>query len=480
MTIDSSISADALSASGVTGKSGTSALHSSIVPMIQWHDGMALQPHHFQQLELRWSQVLSHHINLVSSHHWGIQDIVLDPLTLPDGLFRILNAEVVMPDGLICHYTSKDERFLPLEVDLNPFKPHSSRSVLTIQIVLPTRIDGISPIRAAAPRFRSYEGAPITDENTDDHPVTIPRLVPCLGLVVGDDLPVNHVGFPIAKVRFVDEAFELAPFTPPCFQIEEPSHLWDVCVDTARKIREKVIALSEKWQNQIGSALLRETENVLKPLVAMLPTLEALMSSKEATPFELYNELMEGAGLVSQLNLSTPPPRFGKYNHNNIDASIFPVINYIAQCVDHLSLDYAIFSFKKNDRIFSFRLLPTHFGKELIVGLRSRPGIQTTQLQGWMNEAVIVSDEAIQSVQSKRVVGAPRQLVEGEKLYEMMPSRDVTLYAINLDTPYIQQNQYLHIFNPSDTEYERPLDIVLYVKKDPTGGTMTKTPTKPS
>lgn len=469
---DTLTSSDTLAVSNKAGRTGTGPLHSSILPLIQWHDGMALLPHHFQQLDLRWSQVLSHHINLISSHHWGIQDLVIDTLTLPEGLFRILNAEIVLQDGLICHYTSKDARFLPLEVDLRPFKPTSRQNELLIQLVLPARLEGISPIRAAAPRFRSYEGTPVTDENTDDHPVSIPRLVPCLNLTVGETLPANHVGFPVAKVRFVDGAFVRAPYTPPCFQIEEPSHLWDICMETTQKIREKVLALSEKWQNQIGTSLLRETEETLKPLVAMLPTLEALMTSKEASPFELYNELMESAGFIAQLNLSSPPPRFGKYNHNDIDGSILPVVRYIAQCIDHLSLDYAIFPFKKNDRVFSFRLSQSYFdrGSVLCVGLRARPGIQSSQIQTWMNAAVIVSDDALQAVQARRIIGAPRQLIEGDLLYEMMPSRDVTLFAIDLNSPYILQNQYLHIFNPSDTEYDRPVDIVLYVKKDTSEG----------
>lgn len=441
---------------------------SSIIHQIQWHDGMALLPHHFQQLDLRLFQMISHHMSLVSSHHWGVQDLLIDLAALPDGLFRILNAEIVMPDGLIFHYTSKDEMLLPLELNLKPYKPHSSQEQLTLQLVLPARLEGISPIRAATPRFQSIESPPVIDENTDDNPVSIPRLIPCFRLFIGEDLPVNHVGFPIVKVKFLDGSFVLSDYTPPCFQIEGKSHLWTLCVDTTRKIREKALALSEKWQNQIGTSLLRETAEMLKPLVAMLPTLESLIGSKAASPFELYNELMEGAGLVSQLNLSTIPPRFDKYNHNNIDKSIIPVLNYITQCIDHLSLEYAIFPFKKNDKVFSFKLNLSYFNmaKEIFVGLRSKPGIQTKQIEIWMNEAVIVSDDALQKVQTKRITGAPRQLVEGDKLYEMSPPRDITLFSIILDQQFIQPNQYLHIFNPSDSEHYRPIDIVLYVLKD--------------
>ncbi|MDR0631519.1 MAG: type VI secretion system baseplate subunit TssK [Holosporales bacterium] len=439
-----------------------------IIHQIQWHDGMALLPHHFQQLDLRLFQLISHNMNLVSRYHWGIQDLEIDALALPDGVFRVQNAEVVMPDGLIFQYTAADQALAPLELDLRQFKPASSRECITVQLIIPARLDGISPIRAASPRFKSIEGPSIIDENTDDNPVAIPRLVPCFSLTTGDVPPAKHVGFPIAKVKFADGAFVLADYTPPCFQISEKSHLWGICIDMTRKIREKAQALSEKWQNQVGTSLLRETADMLRPLVAMLPTLEALITSKDVAPFELYDELMESAGFIAQLNLSTVPPRFAKYNHNNIDECILPILHYITECIEHLSLEYAIFSFKKNDRVFSFKLNAVYFhsNKEIFVGLRAKPGIQPRQIEDWMNQAVIVSDDNLRKVQHMRVTGAPRKLIAGEQLYEMSPPRDISLFSVTLDSQYILPNQYLHIFNPSDTEHFRPVDIVLYVPKD--------------
>lgn len=56
--------------------------------------------------------------------------------------------------------------------------------------------------------------------------------------------------------------------------------------------------------------------------------------------------------------------------------------------------------------------------------------------------------------------------MEGDKLYEMSPPRDVTLFVVELDPQFVFANQYLHIFNPSDTDYDRPADVILYVRKD--------------
>jgi hypothetical protein len=86
-----------------------------------------------------------------------------------------------------------------------------------------------------------------------------------------------------------------------------------------------------------------------------------------------------------------------------------------------------------------------------------------------MNEAIIVSDDALQKVQTIRVTGASRSLISGDLLYELSPPRDIILFSVALDTQFILPNQYLHIFNPSDSEYYRPSDIVLYVLKDASG-----------
>lgn len=440
---------------------------STISAQIQWHEGMALSPHHFQQSDLRIYQFLAHHLNLISFHHWGIQDLLIDQSVLPEGLYRVISAEIAMRDGLVFDYQLGVDDVL-LEIDLKPSKPESSNEILTVNLVVPGRVAGTSPITAAIPRFRSIPGLPVNDENTDDNPIIIQRLLPCLKLHVGNALPAQHSGFPIAKIKFVDNAFKLVDYTPPCFQVLSDSHLWKYCAEMGRIIREKSQSLSEKWQNRVGTSLLRETADMLKPLVSVLPVIESMISSCSFSPAELYGSLMRTAGQVSQLHLSNVPPFFLPYNHNEIDMCITPIIDYIISCVENLSLEYAILPFKKDGRVFSFKLSSAYFNfdKKLYVGLRAPQGIQVRQIEAWMNDAVVVSNDAIKKVQTQRVTGAKRSLLDGDKLFEMSPPRDVTLFCIEIEQQFIFPDQYLHIFNPSDDEYSRPVDIVLYFSKD--------------
>ena len=437
-----------------------------IVPLIQWHDGMALSPHHFQQQELRNHQLLSTHFNHISFHHWGVQNLQIDKTVLPSGIFKIQYMEVIMPDSLIYKYSIEDENIKDLEINLEKERHNFIKGSLFVQLIVPSRVPGISPIVGSIPRFLSSEIKDINDENTDDNPINIPSLIPNFELFVGDIVPSKYVGFPIAKIKLEENAYKFDNFTPPCFYIEKHTEIYNDVSEVSKKIREKALAFSDKWQSQIGSNLLRETGDILRPLLTILPILETKLSNNFISPKDLYDELVRAVGFISQLMMSKIPQKFGNYNHNDINASIYPILEYISNCLDQVSLEYAIFPFIKNDRIFSFKIHSAYISDNyLLVGVKAKQGTNHKQVEEWMNNAVIVSDNAVQKVKEKRILGAERFLINDEQLYEMSPPRDTSIFKIRYDGVLINTGQYLHIFNQSDDEKNRPFDIVLYVPK---------------
>ena len=58
-----------------------------------------------------------------------------------------------------------------------------------------------------------------------DNTLRIPSLIPKLSLHVGENLPSRHIGFPILKAIFQDEAFIQTDYLPPCFQIDHHTTL---------------------------------------------------------------------------------------------------------------------------------------------------------------------------------------------------------------------------------------------------------------
>lgn len=438
-----------------------------IPPAIQWHEGMMLSPHHFQLQDLRLERMLAHHLHLQSFCHWGIHYLKLDPVVFPDGIVRVLSIEAVMPDGLIvCYEAGVTDEMPALEIDLRPFKPDSSNQEIAVHLCLVEGTLDQSPVLGNNPRMISIQSW-INDLNTDDNPLTIPRLMPRAFLHVGDVLPTRAIGFPILKVIFQDEVFVSKQYTPARFFVERSSWLWEQCATIAQKIREKALYLCEKSHSQVGSPLLQETTFILKALLAGLPSLEAMLHGHPVSPYVLFQQLCQTLGHLSTLRLSQIPPLMSPYEHTNIDESFKTILNLIHEYILSIDQSYILVPFQKKERLFYHTLQASEASGKLYIGVRAPQGVSEKALEEWMVGAIIVSDFALEDVRLKRITGAPRTLVRDEKLYEMMPSRGVLLFEIQMDSHMIKPGQHLNIFNPADRIETRPSEIVLYL---PRGG----------
>ncbi len=441
-----------------------SARHLTIVPHIHWHEGMMLTPQHFQQMELRHHQHLAHQLQLLSNHHWGVHILHIDPIALTDGLIRVLELEVVMPDGLIVNYRSDMTKVPPLELDIRHYKPGTAREAITIFLSMPERSSDRSPTTGDFPRFVSIEGDVIKDENIPDNVISIPRLFPRLILSVGDKAPTLCQGFPILKIAF-DESYSRAPFVPPCFYITHETVLWKQCAELAQRIREKAAYLSDRLQTQIGTPLMAETEMLLRPLITALPALETILNAPATNPYVLFQRICDTAGHLATLRLSQLPPILSGYNHNDIQGCFAPLLELLKHYLNTIEQSYAVIPFSQRERLFYLRLHKNYMTNTFLIGLRAPKGMSEAQVEEWLMDAVICSDFAIEMVRSHRITGAKRTPVGAGELSDLMPSRGMMVVEITCDAEFIIPDQNLNIFNPSDTDDRRPVEVVCYVPK---------------
>lgn len=440
-----------------------------LVSAIQWYEGMLLSPQHFQQLELRWDQMMSLHLAHLSGHHWGIIEISMDPVTLATGIFRLLAIRAIMPDGLIVDYRAHpDER--QLEVDLTSLKSMHEAAHTTVYLCVPERTIGSSPVIGEWPVFDSVDGPEVMDDNVTDNVIQIPRLLPKLSLKIGSHPPAQYQSIPIAKIGMQDESFVARPFMPPCFQTFQTSILGEKCGQLIRRIREKAAFLSERWQTLIGTPLLAESSAQLRPLVQSLPFMEPLVTSGKAHPYEMYQGLCHMAGLLSTLRLGQIPPLFPSYNHNDILGSTLPVLDWCKTIVDSLEKAYSLILFVRRDHVFSVMLQPEIFTKKILIGLKAPSSMSEKELEDWMNDTIIVSESMLESAQMRRITGAPRRVVTTMDLYDLMPGRGVLIFMIDTNTPFIKPGERLIVTNPADQEDKRPAEVILYLRHSELSG----------
>ena len=433
-----------------------------VIPEIQWHEGMLLSPQHFQQMELRNQQILAYHLRRLSPFYWGIHHLKLDPIVLGVGMFRLLEIDAVMPDGLII-YRHSDSDF-PLELDLTPLKEDLSKGEMTVYLAVPERTTSSSPVIGEWPRYISVESEEILDENTPDNVIRIPRLLPKITLLIGSIPPARYEYIPLARVLYQDEAYILTPFIPPCFFVHQSSPLGDRCASLAMKMREKSSYLAEKFQKQAGSEFLRETTELLRPLAESLPLLEAIVTTGKTHPYDLYLTLNAIAGRLATIRLNQLVPSFPAYHHNDILNTFNPLLDWMDRIINSIERTYMIIPFIQNDRLFYHELPATWAEEKLLIGIRAPSTMEASEMAEWVRECVIASESHLESARLRRVTGAAREAIEGDELEDLMPGSGLQLYRVQMDSHAIKPGEKLMIFHAADQADKRPCAIVLYVK----------------
>jgi type VI secretion system protein ImpJ len=435
---------------------------------IQWHEGMLLAPHHLQQMSLRQEELLHYHLMTISPFHWGIHRFKVDSNLLVDGTLRVVELEAVMPDGLVVSYPEHEDH--DLAIDLKPYTEEMKKKALTVHLVVPAKRTGAASTKGELARYDSIEGQPVVDENTGESELSIPRLKPRLGLLIADTPPQKYSGFPLLKVEYRNETFTMTDYIPPTLNTSMGSEIGEICSSVAHRLREKAVFLSERVRSPSSAmrgALLLETKSMIQSLVSGLPQYEALLKTGSSSPFSLYLSLCSLAGKIAALGSGLIPPVLEPYDHNNLRASFEQVKEFIFRMIDEGILEtHTPVPFAFENGVFSLRLEEGWLTKTLTIGVRARAGMTEDDVLGWIEESLIGSSSKVESMKNKRILGASRKRIEGDK--ELIPVRGVLLFAVKAERQFIETDEVLQIFNTSDPTGKRsPAEVVLYVKNVP-------------
>ncbi len=437
---------------------------------IQWHEGMLLAPQHFQQLSVRQEELLHYRIRAAAPFCWGVHRFKLDPVLLIEGTFRVLELEAVMPDGLVVHHRHPGER--DLEIDLTRYGEELKQKPVAVHLAVPAlKLGEESAVRGALPRYDSVEGSPIPDVNTGESELAIPRLRPRISLLVTDTPPQKYTTFPLAKVAYRNEAYGVTDFIPPATRVAQRSELWEICTAVAQRLREKAVFLAEKVSapnSALRGPMILDTKLLIQSLVSGLPQFEAVLNTGVSHPYSVYLSLCNLVGHIAAVGSALVPPALDAYNHNDLRRTFQQAAGYISRMIDEgiLESHTAVpFDFAKG--IFSLRIDPEWMAPSLIVGLRAKAGVTDKEVEKWMSESLIGSAPVIESLKSKRILGAEREKIEGDD--QLVPARGVSLFRLAATPEFIVPDKPLVIFNTSDPKGKtRPTEITLYVKNPTT------------
>ncbi len=221
------------------------SLH-DIPHLIEWHEGMLLLPQHFEQLTQRQENLVQYHAMTASPYCWGVRWFKLDEVQLLRGIFRVLELEVIFPDGLAVHYDVGVSE--PLEFDLGTLPEGAKQQAIPLYLAIPTR--QLSQPSGELLRYLSSGDVPAEDDPDADGDAdtnVIPRLYPRLSLLAGA-VPATskYVSVPFAKVEYRRDVFAIADYVPPMCEVALDSNLTKMCATTVRRLRERAIYLNEQ------------------------------------------------------------------------------------------------------------------------------------------------------------------------------------------------------------------------------------------
>jgi type VI secretion system protein ImpJ len=432
---------------------------------VQWHEGMLLSPQHFQQAAMRDEMLLQYHVQAASPFPWGVRQLRVDPMSLPDGTYRIVELEAVMPDGLLVTHEAGDA--LELSVSLRDAAAATPNVPLRIHLVVPTRRAGGVSGTAALARYASYEGLPVTDLNTGEGELAMPRLRPQPSLIIADAPPDKYASIPLAEVEYRDEAFVATEYIPPLLTVTPQSDLGKLCAHVTRRVREKSVYLGDRARATdvaSRSALLLDTELMAEALSMGLPPVEALLGAGVAHPFPLFIQMCAFAGLSSAAGRAVVPPVFKAYDHTNLRATFAQVAAFVNGILDEIHEEYRAVPFTPAGRAFELALDASWMqGPNLIIGAVGQAGASEADTAAWLEGSLISSDRRMGALRDRRVRGPNRAPLPAPDTLGIAVRRGEVIFTVAVDPQYVEAGQKLQVVHQVDSAPGHPREVVLYV-----------------
>lgn len=281
-----------------------------------WHQGLFLQPQHFQLEGLHTRALLAPFHEFMTPHFWGVGNVEIQQAALGTRSFNLLSGELLFPDAThvafpgnaLIEARSFDEDWVeggkPLTVWVGMRKWNTTGENVT---VLPT-LDNLSSVTT---RFVTTADA---EEATDLHqsgPVAqIKRLHYVLKLFWDSEIDQlgDYVLLPVSQLVLNGEAVIVSPdFVPPCLTLTSD----DILLKMVKEIRDEISARARQLESYKKERGIHTAEFGARDMVYLLalrslnryvPVLHHLTASKQVHPWGVYGLLRQLIGELSSFS----------------------------------------------------------------------------------------------------------------------------------------------------------------------------------
>lgn len=425
--------------------------------LIQWHEGMLLSPHHFQQFN-HYLQHLFTIFELSSPGFlYGVHNLEIDTACLSSGILRVLRTRGIFQDGTVFDYDAVFDHH-PLEKNVGEYFIAHSTAVKIYLAISKTRV-GEDQLTGDMARYYSTEMPEINDENTGTNMINIPILRPRLKLMLEPEVDNRYSYFPIFEAeKSMEGGITSTKFMAPFITIDEHSKLSQMCRELTQLLRSKISYFSDRVDNYNKNEAEESLANLKILIQAVLP-LESMLMVKDVQPFEIFKCLLSTVSKIASIDPKRMIPRMPAYDHEDQFKTFHGVTEYAKDILLNLKQQYDLIQFEKDGPVFKLEMKKEWLEKgEIAVGIRKTFSSTEDELLNWINGLQIASESMIPAIRDRRILGADRKILErGAYLTQPIDTKIISIKTYN---SYIKAGEKLCLVNTSQTVL--PEEVVLY------------------
>jgi type VI secretion system protein ImpJ len=296
---------------------------------VVWSEGMFLRPHHFQQQERYFANLVESRSAPLQPYPWGFTELKLDQQLLGLGKIALVSARGVFPDGT--PFSIPDDEEPPAALEF----PETAKNQCVL-LSLPQRRAGMEEVdgrerRDSLARFSmlDYEVRDSNADNNSDAAMQVGKLR--LRLALQGEALGAYACLALARVkeRRADASLALDDgFIVPCLNHRAASPLAAFVTELCSMLQQRgeelagvVTGRAQTGVSEITDFLLLQSVNRAQPLFAHLDQASGLH------PESLYRICLVLAGdLATFARPDKRPAQFAAYRHDDLQSTFAPVM----------------------------------------------------------------------------------------------------------------------------------------------------------
>lgn len=325
---------------------------------LYWHQGLFLQPQHFQQNDARIEQRLARTTELVHPYPWGLISLRINEAALVARQCLIDQLSVRFPEGTLAEYPG-NAVLEARSIELSEFG-NGRTLYVGLRRLLPGDANAqVFENLADAVRAEARFAVPADSEVVADRLGNSPeaRLRPMsyvLRLFWEDEL--EHLSvyelLPIARLELDGDRARPGPrYVPPCVNLAASP----ILMQTLREVRDELVGRARQLEvyKQPGEARRGDVDGTqVNRLMALAvfnrygPLLTHYLETPQLSPWHLYGTLRQLVGELSLFSdrcdmLGQSPDGRGlvpAYKHEEAGATIISLVSLVAQLLNEITV----------------------------------------------------------------------------------------------------------------------------------------------